>query len=391
MKGWFQQHASSLADQMKGVLHSKVLTGNSGAHYKPLALTHVQYRDGDSLGYMSALLVLTPFIMTVVLATIVVTRREFHCTLLLIGSVLNALLNAVLQQMIKQPKPPVRPGEVSHQYGMPSEGVQYMWFVAAYLAALAKPRLVHKLEPIHERRMAAYFLGAFVCLCIGVGMARLYLLYDTMLQSLAGAFIGALCGCAWFDLSRTAITRMFPGIAQVGYYCCLREKRGHSTSSKSSRLRGKFQTAGPNLFVTARPKTPRPVVKTKESSEKNNVQGSSKDSSSSEEKESTRTAKLSSSTTKLPSRAPPKANAVEQAKIVPKAVNSATNAKPKPGAVVPNSFNAFLNFARGKPADTAKEPMKQAPAKQTVVPATKQAAKTAAAPTGQKRGRAVNE
>jgi hypothetical protein len=71
---------------------------------KTLELTYVLYED-NLVDKALAFLTFTPFVLLIALATQVGLRRCLESSFFLLGLLVSTLLNAVLKEIIKQPRP----------------------------------------------------------------------------------------------------------------------------------------------------------------------------------------------------------------------------------------------------------------------------------------------
>lgn len=156
------------------------------------SLTWVEYEDDDPLGFMWALITLSPVFIMVFYASILVIHRDFHTLFLTLGQLLNEVLNFGLKYLFKQP----RPSDTHLEgHGMPSAHAQFMMFFALYMMLFAVYR-VREMPRIEKCIIGsgAHFLAILVC------YSRYHLRYHTLDQIAVGSTIGAMTGSCWFGI-----------------------------------------------------------------------------------------------------------------------------------------------------------------------------------------------
>ena len=76
--------------------------------WKVLSLTHVEYQEGDTLGWMFAIYSLLPFAIVIVFLTAFFFRRDLHTFTFGLGVIVNYAANTVLKKYIAEPRPKQR-------------------------------------------------------------------------------------------------------------------------------------------------------------------------------------------------------------------------------------------------------------------------------------------
>lgn len=164
---------------------------------RPFSTTCVFYEEGDAVGYIAALVSLTPVFIMVSLTTVLVSRRDVHTITLIIGKLLDDLLNAVLKDYIAQPRPHDTLDKYNSLYGMPSNHSQFMCFIFAYGTAWIyfswSRRYNYIIKPLI---ITGIFVGTLT-----VMYSRIYLRYHTWEQVLIGGLIGLGTGTVWYLLT----------------------------------------------------------------------------------------------------------------------------------------------------------------------------------------------
>ena len=73
-----------------------------------LSLTHVEYKEGDSLGKLFAIYSLLPLAIVIVFLTAFFFRRDLHTLTFGVGVIVNYAANTVLKKYIAEPRPKQR-------------------------------------------------------------------------------------------------------------------------------------------------------------------------------------------------------------------------------------------------------------------------------------------
>lgn len=149
-----------------------------------------------------------------------------------IGILLNECLNSVLKLSIRQPRPALR-NSYYGEFGMPSSHSQFMFFFTTYTILFLLKRFVvtfansnisfsslnlcyifrlHHSRPL-ERIARALAIVVCVVVTLLVCYGRVYLMYHTVSQVIAGAFIGVFSGALWFLFVHVILTPfVFPRV-----------------------------------------------------------------------------------------------------------------------------------------------------------------------------------
>lgn len=178
---------------------------------RAFSLTHVQYVDGDPLGFPVAAVTLTPVFVMVAYATLILSRRDLATVALCVGQLLNEGVNYALKHAIKEPRPVVPGAAALHagapKFGMPSDHAQFGGFLAAYLTAWA---VRCWRAPAGQR--ALLVAGAHVA-AVACAASRVYLGYHSAPQVLAGYAAGCVTGPAWYAVVQRVLRPLFPRLA----------------------------------------------------------------------------------------------------------------------------------------------------------------------------------
>ena len=173
--------------------------------WQPFGLTAVAYQSDDGLSYFLAFVSLAPPFLIAMLTALLAFRRDWQTFMLLVGLILNVVLNKVLKSTFREPRPSgscaleysgslLSSGSGgAEEYGMPSNHAQFVAFFAAFLSLFLLRRTTG--APLAERLL----LSAGLCGGAGlVAYARVYLGYHSASQVAAGVTVGATAGAVWF-------------------------------------------------------------------------------------------------------------------------------------------------------------------------------------------------
>lgn len=183
-----------------------------GAEYRPLSLTLVEYKKGDILGFLMAWISMLPLFYIIALVTVIIIRRDLTTIFYSIGIVLTEITNAILKNLIKQPRPSQtssRTGNFS-KYGMPSDHSQIMFYASSFLVLLIFYRCYYKTNSRLYQILVKSTLAAIAIIsAVLVAFSRVYLEYHTIEQVLVGAVLGTVMGCVWFFLVHNIFANHF--------------------------------------------------------------------------------------------------------------------------------------------------------------------------------------
>ncbi|KAI8066532.1 phosphatidic acid phosphatase type 2/haloperoxidase [Gongronella butleri] len=158
-----------------------------------LSLTHVQFERGDPIAYLFAYITLGPIAIMVFYASVLVSRREVAIGQMLLGQLVNEVVNTVLKEYFQIARPHDHLGT---GYGMPSSHSQFVWFFTTY-GALYLVRHI-SLNQALLWKPAAILLMMLMSLL--VCWSRIYLGYHSIEQVMAGSAVGVGSGVAWYVL-----------------------------------------------------------------------------------------------------------------------------------------------------------------------------------------------
>ncbi|XP_020278280.1 dolichyldiphosphatase 1-like [Pseudomyrmex gracilis] len=189
----------------------------------PLSLTLVEYPQGDFFGKVLAVISLVPFAITAGFVALILFRRDLHTIVFFSGVIINECINFVLKHTIRQARPLRRDG-LYIEYGMPSTHAQFMWFFAAYATLFIYFRLNYNCT-IAERFWRTIVAVGCIILAVFVTYSRVYLLYHSIIQVVCGALLGIALGTAWFIITHTILTPLFPIVVswRISEYLLLRD------------------------------------------------------------------------------------------------------------------------------------------------------------------------
>jgi len=149
------------------------------ANLHALGLTHVLYSAEDIVGQLLAYISLVPILLFPCMAFLGFFVREFHIFLYFIGMLANTIMNEVLKELMKEPRPH---GACKDDYGMPSNHAQSIFFFAAYWSFLFSRHVT--LSSALTNRLTA---GAWWLVAVAVAYSRVHLGYHSNAQVAVGA------------------------------------------------------------------------------------------------------------------------------------------------------------------------------------------------------------
>ncbi|EQC33206.1 hypothetical protein SDRG_09190 [Saprolegnia diclina VS20] len=172
---------------------------------KLFTLTSVMYEADDPFGSLAALVTLSPVFIMVMYATLIVFQRDLHVICMLLGQMVNEVVNQILKRTIDQKRPD---GAEMHDAGMPSAHAQFMAFFATYVVLYTSNRMSKRREWEHKAAMVGIVALAFLC-CI----SRIRLGYHSYAQVVVGVAVGAGVGILWYICMERILEPLFPTIA----------------------------------------------------------------------------------------------------------------------------------------------------------------------------------
>ncbi|KAI9340049.1 phosphatidic acid phosphatase type 2/haloperoxidase [Zopfochytrium polystomum] len=200
---------------------------------KPFSFTFVQYDPADLLGKPLAIASLLPQILIVVYLTLALSRRDILVASTALGQLLNEVLNLIVKNTIRQPRPTSFLGK---GYGMPSSHAQFMAFWAVNIAlhfwirVRPQPRLYKVLITLVVATAA-----------VVVGYSRVHLYYHTASQVVTGIHLGTLCGTLWFLVTERVLLPAVTASRVVERSALLRWLRVRDTSRVGDLVRVEYE------------------------------------------------------------------------------------------------------------------------------------------------------
>jgi len=159
----------------------------------PLDLTYVVYQKQSQVSLFFALITFLPFVIFISLVTLVLFRREIEALYQIAGLLLSTLLNFLLKQVIREPRPF---GSVKSGYGMPSDHSQFMFFFSIYAIIWIQIRPCISNRSRHLLCVSLFFSSLLVA------YSRCHLGVHSSSQVLCGGLVGSFCGVIWVILGR---------------------------------------------------------------------------------------------------------------------------------------------------------------------------------------------
>mmetsp|Transcript_39251 Transcript_39251/g.79274 ORF Transcript_39251/g.79274 Transcript_39251/m.79274 type:complete len:290 (-) Transcript_39251:36-905(-) len=165
-------------------------------------LTAVHYAQGDPLGNAMALASLAPMFIVAQTVALLAVRRDWQTFIFIIGLLLNVIINKLLKDMWKEPRPShlfcggdsgvVGDIDAYSGFGMPSNHAQFMTYVATTTTLFLFARVKASSMELLAWSLAAWALTAATCL------SRVHLGYHTQQQVFVGIIAGSIISGLWF-------------------------------------------------------------------------------------------------------------------------------------------------------------------------------------------------
>jgi dolichyldiphosphatase len=167
----------------------------------PFKETYVRYEEGDVLGWICAVLSMSPMYAAMFYVTVFMLRRDLQTVLMMIGQCVVIVLSGVMKAIIAQPRPP---GQTDlDDYGMPSSHASFTFYIGIYLILQIVAIPSTKLSTIYK-----FFYSMFWFVpTVGVGFARVYLLYHSMEQVVVGAILGTVVAVLWYSFMNSKMIK----------------------------------------------------------------------------------------------------------------------------------------------------------------------------------------
>ncbi|XP_019852040.1 PREDICTED: dolichyldiphosphatase 1-like [Amphimedon queenslandica] len=178
-----------------------------------ISLTHVEYTEGDRVGYLLAWSSLFPIFILISFLTLVAIRRDLFTVFFFTGLLLNESLNMFLKYTIKEPRPnsDISSAVLRVEYGMPSSHAQFMAFFATFVTLLlfVRATLSEDIKDLLYKVIVSVGAWGGAILC---AISRVYLGYHTISQTIYGNLVGVLSALIWFSIVHFLVTPYFPKI-----------------------------------------------------------------------------------------------------------------------------------------------------------------------------------
>ncbi|AAS51042.1 ACL186Wp [Eremothecium gossypii ATCC 10895] len=165
----------------------------------PFDDTYVLYDPNDIVSFISCYFSLLPIAILVFYFSWFVTNREMEAVFIAIGHLMNEILNNVVKNVIREPRPnnfgTFQKETLRSGFGMPSAHSQFMGFFALYHCMRIWLQWTG-LRRVHKVLGSVAVVIATTC----VAGSRVYLGYHDVPQVLVGVSIGAFLGSLYFLL-----------------------------------------------------------------------------------------------------------------------------------------------------------------------------------------------
>eukprot|EP00249_Psilotum_nudum_P011467 c23193_g1_i1 orf=462-1136(+) len=189
---------------------------------KAVALTHVRYEAGDSLGGLLAWASLLPvFIFLGGFMTHFIFRRELQAMFFAVGLIISQIFNDFVKDAVKEDRPfTCQALEMCDSHGWPSSHSQFMCFFSIYVTLLVTCSFTF------STRFGKLFLMVLPWPFTGLVMySRIYLGYHTLGQVLAGGCLGLILGTVWYLIVNVVLVHTFPVLedSAICRFLCIKD------------------------------------------------------------------------------------------------------------------------------------------------------------------------
>lgn len=172
-----------------------------------LDVTHVQYRPDDPWGAYLAFASLIPVLVLTAYVAIFLVRRESIYLSAFAGQFITEVLNGMLKNHIKQPRPT---DFLGRGFGMPSSHAQFCGFFIAFWTLHLVAHRPARRAPLAQRVdnwvfvALVWLFGALTC------YSRYHLTYHTRAQVGVGAVLGAAIGFVFYVCTEASVRAAEP-------------------------------------------------------------------------------------------------------------------------------------------------------------------------------------
>ena len=199
---------------------------------KAFSFTFVVYEKGNLLSLIYALCALLPIFIVAAIVVVVFVNREYQSLFLMIGLLVNELMNDFLKHTFAQDRPAniyvakfrnvsVDTPELVEHFGMPSSHSQFMFFFACTCLCWFKVRTSF------WRNIARISLFSVAGL---VAYSRIAMHYHTIPQVLVGVSVGLITGTIWsYVTSLILVPKVIPildSLSFVSNHLCFHSNEG---------------------------------------------------------------------------------------------------------------------------------------------------------------------
>lgn len=170
----------------------------------PFDHTYILYDPNDIIAKICVQFSLLPIYLMVFYTSWFLITREIEPVIIVGGHLINELINKIIKVSIKSPRPDFHKnfgrdgGSYGMTYGFPSAHSQFMGFFAGYYICVILLKV-----PMPKSSKKPICLFAAISM-MGVAFSRVYLLYHSNVQVIAGLITGVTLGIIYFIITSVA-------------------------------------------------------------------------------------------------------------------------------------------------------------------------------------------
>ncbi|RCK60527.1 Dolichyldiphosphatase [Candida viswanathii] len=171
--------------------------------YNPIPFDHTYllYDPNDIISLVCVHFSLLPIYIMVYYTSWFLITREIEPVIIVGGHLANEVINKVVKMLVKSPRPAFHAGfgtnsKYGLSYGFPSAHSQFMGFFVGYYTCI----ILFKIPKMPARHKRIVCVMAVLSM-LGVAFSRVYLLYHSCVQVIAGLIVGVTFGVAYFEVT----------------------------------------------------------------------------------------------------------------------------------------------------------------------------------------------
>ncbi|KAL6453896.1 CAX4 Dolichyldiphosphatase [Candida maltosa Xu316] len=173
--------------------------------YNPIPFDHTYllYDPNDVISIVCVHFSLLPIYIMVFYTSWFLLTREIEPVIIVAGHLANEVLNKIIKMAVKSPRPTFHrnfgiDSKYGLTYGFPSAHSQFMGFFVGYYICI----ILFKI-PMSKQGKKSVCVSAGLSM-VGVAFSRVYLLYHSCVQVIAGLIVGVTFGVGYFIITSVA-------------------------------------------------------------------------------------------------------------------------------------------------------------------------------------------